>query len=116
MVSIEADPDGVREAEREAPEGFSTILGAVEDVLAYHLPADLLLLNPPRSGMDPGIPKLLRERPVPAVIYVSCDPATLARDLKRMGDGYQIRELKSFDLFPQTSHVETVVSLASVGS
>jgi 23S rRNA (uracil1939-C5)-methyltransferase len=113
VVSIESDPDGVKEAERDAPEGFTPILGAVEDALSYHLPADLLLLNPPRGGMDEKVPELLRAQPVPAVIYVSCDPATLARDLKRMGDGYEVRGLKSFDLFPQTSHVETVVSLVS---
>jgi 23S rRNA (uracil1939-C5)-methyltransferase len=114
VVSIEADPDGVKEAERDAPAGLTPILGTVEDALPYHLPADLLLLNPPRAGMDEKVPELLQDSPVSEVIYVSCDPATLARDLKRIGGGYEVREVRSFDLFPQTSHIETVVSLAKV--
>ena len=44
------------------------------------------------------------------VIYVSCDPATLARDLKRLEGSYAVERVRSFDLFPQTEHVETVVS------
>jgi 23S rRNA (uracil1939-C5)-methyltransferase len=46
------------------------------------------------------------------VIYISCDPATLARDLARLGDTYSIVRIRSFDLFPQTGHVETVATLA----
>ena len=45
------------------------------------------------------------------IVYVSCDPATLARDLKRIGPDYRIRRVRGFDLFPQTPHVETVVTL-----
>jgi 23S rRNA (uracil1939-C5)-methyltransferase len=111
VVAIEVDPDGVKEAQRDAPEGFTPILGSVEDALPYHLPADLLLLNPPRGGMEEKATSLLRENVVAEVIYVSCDPATLARDLKRMGDRYRIKGVRSFDLFPQTAHVETVVVL-----
>ncbi|MFP4623420.1 MAG: hypothetical protein ACLFRX_04505, partial [Gemmatimonadota bacterium] len=44
-------------------------------------------------------------------VYVSCDPATLARDLKRMNEAYRVAGVRSFDLFPQTAHVETVVEL-----
>ena len=111
VVGIELDSQAVEEARRAAPSGFSVVEGKVEDTLGEHLPADLLLLNPPRAGLDSRIPELLRESATSHLIYVSCDPATLARDLERMGEGYEVRGLRSFDLFPQTGHVETVVSL-----
>ena len=75
------------------------------------LPADLILLNPPRSGLAESVPPLLKDHGVQRVIYVSCDPATLSRDLQRLGPGYQVLRVRSFDLFPQTAHVETVISL-----
>lgn len=111
VVGIELDSQAVEEARRAAPSGFSVVEGKVEDTLGEHLPADLVLLNPPRAGLDSRIPELLRKTPTSHVIYVSCDPATLARDLERMGEDYQVQSLRSFDLFPQTGHVETVVSL-----
>ena len=111
VVGIELDSQAVEEARRAAPSGFSVVEGKVEDTLGEHLPADLLLLNPPRAGLDSRIPELLRKTPTSHVIYVSCDPATLARDLERMGEDYEVQSLRSFDLFPQTGHVETVVSL-----
>ena len=57
------------------------------------------------------VPDLLVESGPPLVLYVSCDPATLARDLGRLGPAYRMREATAFDLFPQTAHVETVVVL-----
>jgi 23S rRNA (uracil1939-C5)-methyltransferase len=90
---------------------FRVLKGRVETELPRALPADLVLLNPPRTGVDPAVCSVLADRPVSRVIYVSCDPGTLARDLERMKTGYTIRGLRSFDLFPQTEHVETVVFL-----
>lgn len=90
---------------------FRVVKGRVEEALAEVLPADLVLLNPPRTGVDPSVASLLTERPVPRVVYVSCDPGTLGRDLERMRTAYTVQSVRSFDLFPQTEHVETVVSL-----
>ena len=70
-----------------------------------------MILNPPRAGLDPAVPEALLEAPPRRVIYVSCDPATLARDLERLGARYRIGSLRCFDLFPQTAHVETVAEL-----
>ncbi|MBS0623984.1 MAG: 23S rRNA (uracil(1939)-C(5))-methyltransferase RlmD [Verrucomicrobia bacterium] len=70
-------------------------------------PADLTILNPPRKGCDPLLLQQLRSN---HVIYISCDPATLARDLALLAH-YQIESVTPFDLFPQTMHVETVVAL-----
>lgn len=111
VVGIELDPHAADAARRDAPPGFEVREGRVEDFLPSALPADRVILNPPRSGLHEAIPELLRARPVGRVVYVSCDPATLARDLARLGDHYQVRRVRGFDLFPQTTHVETVVTL-----
>jgi 23S rRNA (uracil1939-C5)-methyltransferase len=76
--------------------------------------ADFILLDPPRAGAEPEtIAGIIRLRPR-HVSYVSCDPATLARDLRALLDaGYRLDSLRAFDMFPQTHHVETVVHLYS---
>ncbi len=111
VVGIEADPLGAEAARRDAPDGFRVVEGRVEEALDPHLPTELVILNPPRTGVDARVSEVLRTRPVPRVLYVSCDPATLARDLGRMGEVYRVESVRAFDLFPQTGHVETVVSL-----
>jgi 23S rRNA (uracil1939-C5)-methyltransferase len=75
-------------------------------------PVDFVLLDPPRAGAEDGaINGILALRPQ-HISYVSCDPATLARDLKALtGSGYRLDTLAAFDMFPQTHHVETVAHL-----
>jgi 23S rRNA (uracil1939-C5)-methyltransferase len=113
VTGIEADPQAVAVAGTGAPEGFRVVQGRVETVLGALLPASLVILNPPRVGLGDAVPSLLRERVAGRMIYVSCDPATLARDLARFGDVYSVLRVRCFDLFPQTGHVETVASLAA---
>jgi 23S rRNA (uracil1939-C5)-methyltransferase len=73
---------------------------------------DLIVLDPPRTGLGAESCALLGEIAAPAVVYVSCDPATLARDLRALiASGYQIQSITLADLFPQTFHLETVVHL-----
>ena len=73
---------------------------------------DLIVVDPPRTGLGPEITTLLAEIAAPALTYVSCDPATLARDLRALiGSGYKIESVTLADLFPQTFHLETVVHL-----
>jgi 23S rRNA (uracil1939-C5)-methyltransferase len=69
-------------------------------------------LDPPRTGAEnKDIQGILAARPS-QISYVSCDPATLARDLKKLvAAGYKLESIKAFDMFPQTHHVETVVRL-----
>ncbi|HEX7119654.1 MAG TPA: TRAM domain-containing protein [Longimicrobiales bacterium] len=112
VVGIELDAHAVREARAAAPEGAEFVAGAVEEKLADALPAELAILNPPRTGLHPAVPEVLRARPPARLIYVSCDPATLARDLARLAPVYRTRSVRCLDLFPQTAHVETVVELA----
>jgi len=73
---------------------------------------DILVVDPPRKGLGPELIKYIPELGCRNIIYVSCDPATLARDLALLSDsGYALQKLKAFDLFPRTRHVETVVLL-----
>jgi 23S rRNA (uracil1939-C5)-methyltransferase len=73
---------------------------------------DLIVLDPPRTGLDAESAKLLGKIAAPSVVYVSCDPATLARDLRALvGNGYAIESLTLADLFPQTFHLESIVRL-----
>ena len=111
VVGIELDPQAVEEAKRSAPEGATFVEGPVEELIAAHLPADLVILNPPRAGVHADVGDALTAAPAERIIYVSCNPATLARDLKRMAPAYRLESVRSFDLFPQTAHVETVVLL-----
>jgi 23S rRNA (uracil1939-C5)-methyltransferase len=73
---------------------------------------DLIVLDPPRTGLDAESAKLFAKTAAPSVVYVSCDPATLARDLRALiGSGYAIESLTLADLFPQTFHLESIVRL-----
>jgi 23S rRNA (uracil1939-C5)-methyltransferase len=73
---------------------------------------DLIVVDPPRTGLGAETCTLLAQIAAPAVVYVSCDPATLARDLRALiASGYAIQSITLADLFPQTFHLETVVQL-----
>ena len=73
--------------------------------------ADTLVVDPPRSGLTKeGIEDILKIKP-DKIIYVSCDPMTLARDLNILKDSYEIIEVTPVDMFPNTYHVETVTLL-----
>ncbi|HSO76508.1 MAG TPA: class I SAM-dependent RNA methyltransferase [Blastocatellia bacterium] len=84
----------------------------LEKFASMRAPApDLILLDPPRTGAADSIPHLAAAKPA-RITYVSCDPATLARDLRELlSSGYELRSVVALDLFPQTYHVETVASL-----
>ncbi|HVX39880.1 MAG TPA: hypothetical protein VHB25_09935 [Gemmatimonadaceae bacterium] len=112
VVAIEADRDAAARCAAALPEGSRAIAARVEDALERALPADVVLINPPRTGVHERVSAVLQaQHPAPrAVVYVSCDPATLARDLSRM-PRYRIASLRAFDMFPQTAHVETVCEL-----
>jgi 23S rRNA (uracil1939-C5)-methyltransferase len=111
VTAIEADRVAAEWVAERLPIGSRSIAGRVEDALADALPADLAILNPPRAGVDPTVTEILSRPEGPgAIIYVSCDPATLARDVARL-PAYRIAAVRAFDMFPQTAHVETVCEL-----
>jgi 23S rRNA (uracil1939-C5)-methyltransferase len=112
VTAIELDADAVRWCTGQLPPGSRAVAARVEDAMPTALPADVVILNPPRTGVDSRVAVTLQQSSPPpaAIIYVSCDPATLARDLARM-PRFRIESLLGFDMFPQTAHVETVCEL-----
>ncbi len=109
VESVELDRRAVAEAEARGPEA-RRLAGRVEDVLRKLGRPDLVIVNPPRTGMDERVTEELDRLRPGRVVYISCDPATLARDLLRL-EHFQLLQVQAFDLFPQTTHVETVAVL-----
>jgi 23S rRNA (uracil1939-C5)-methyltransferase len=92
------------------------VVQKVEEARRLFPRIDLVILNPPRKGVQPDAMAALSSLQPPRIIYVSCEPATLARDLNRFGDnGYRALTMQPFDMFPQTAEVETVALLEKVG-
>ncbi|MGQ0560540.1 MAG: class I SAM-dependent RNA methyltransferase [Gemmatimonadota bacterium] len=114
VIGIELDPLAVAEADAADVEGTKFVCGRVEEELPHYLPADIAILNPPRAGVHEGVAQVLTRKAARQLIYISCNPATLARDLDRLRARYTVKSIRCFDLFPQTAHVETVVELACV--
>ena len=78
---------------------------------------DVIVVDPPRKGLAPEVIDAMVAMAPERIVYVSCDPATLARDVKRLTEkGYALTNAEAFDLFPRTFHVETVVSLSQLKS
>ena len=116
VIAIELDRDAAEFAATRLPAPSRAVTGRVEDHIESSLPADVVVINPPRSGIDARVADALqRASPPPrAIVYVSCDPATLARDLTRM-PRWRVAAAVAFDMFPQTAHVETVCELVPEG-
>ncbi|MBA2706544.1 MAG: hypothetical protein H0U59_01900 [Gemmatimonadaceae bacterium] len=112
VTAIELDNDAARWCALRLPEGSVSLRARVEEALPGALPADAVVLNPPRAGTDSRVTDLLERTPAKprVIVYVSCNPATLSRDLARL-PAYRIASLVAFDMFPQTAHVETVCEL-----
>ncbi len=83
----------------------------VENRLTDLLPADTVVVNPPRTGLSRGVTEALVAGSADRLAYMSCDPATLARDLGRLQVAWNLFEVQPFDAFPQTAHVETAAWL-----
>ncbi|MCX5905844.1 MAG: 23S rRNA (uracil-5-)-methyltransferase RumA, partial [Deltaproteobacteria bacterium] len=121
IYGIEAEGDAVLCAEenlnRAGIHTASFYAGDVARILrerfiGKNIPVDVALVDPPRIGLGPDALAALGDLKAPKIVYVSCNPATLARDLRILaGFGYAIRRVQPLDMFPQTSHIETVVLL-----
>ncbi len=90
---------------------------AAEDLLKEGIRPDVITVDPPRRGLSPKTPDIIASMAPDRIVYVSCDPATLARDLKRFTQlGYTVKRLQPVDMFPRTSHVECVVLLSKLNA
>lgn len=118
VIGIEESPWAIYDAEanRCADEDVSFQVGATEELLPGCVTKDsTVILDPPRAGCDPAVLEALLQHKVRQVIYVSCDPATLARDLGVLvRGGFQLGDVQPIDMFPQTYHVECVALMESV--
>jgi 23S rRNA (uracil1939-C5)-methyltransferase len=112
VVAIELDADAVARLREHLRQPSTAIAGRVEDHISAALPANVVMLNPPRAGLDVRVTEALQqvERAPDAVLYTSCDPATLGRDLARLSR-FRLASVRAYDMFPQTAHVETVCEL-----
>lgn len=115
VIGIEIERSAVRSAEENAKlNGIGNVsfqCGRVEKLLPKLGAFDTVFLNPPRGGVDASVISALLKHPPKRLVYISCDPATLARDLKELCTKFKVEEVVPFDMFPQTIHVETLVNL-----
>ena len=72
---------------------------------------DVIITDPPRAGMHPDVVRVILNAAPRRIVYVSCNPATQARDLALLDEGYRVTAVQPVDMFPHTSHVENVVLL-----
>jgi len=118
LTAIESSPSACFDFVSNLDEfdNISLYEGAVEDILpgivAEIKPVDLVVLDPPRAGLNVKARQALIDLKPQEIIYISCDPSTLARDLKHLIEaGYELENIHAFDMFPQTAHVETMTVL-----
>lgn len=120
VVGIEEIPEAVEDARRNA------IVNGVENAYFFagdvrrlidtpevqqHGAPDCIITDPPRAGMDASVVESLLRLNAPRIVYVSCNPATQARDLQLLSSQYHLKRTQPIDMFPQTAHVENVVLL-----
>ena len=120
VIGIESVKSAVLDANRNAVinniVNAEFIYGKVEEemprLLEQGITADVVIFDPPRSGCDPVLLDAVAEAKPDRIVYVSCDPATLARDIKILCEkGYEFKEAQPVDMFPWTGHVEAVILL-----
>lgn len=114
VFAVESSPASAADLQANAPKNLTAVQATTEQFLhrSLNLHPDVVVVDPPRAGMGEAATKLLAALRVPRIVYLSCDPTTLARDLRLLLDfGYQIEEVHLLDLFPQTFHIESLVRL-----
>ena len=82
-----------------------------DEFIATHGRPDVIITDPPRAGMYPDVVKTILKAAPRRIVYVSCNPATQARDLQVLDEAYSVVEVQPVDMFPHTPHVENVVLL-----
>ena len=122
IYGVEIVPDAIKDAKLNARlNNFNNAhyeVGKAEEVIKKwqkeNINPDIIIVDPPRKGCDKTFLDTVINMKIPKFIYVSCDPATLARDINTLSAHYNILEIQPVDMFPQTMHVETVVLMSRV--
>ncbi|MDO4261129.1 MAG: 23S rRNA (uracil(1939)-C(5))-methyltransferase RlmD, partial [Eubacteriales bacterium] len=122
VYGVEIVPEAIEDARANAAlNGITNVeffVGKAEEVLPEKyrtegIRADVIVVDPPRKGCDPAALETMVNMQPGRIVYVSCDSATLARDVKWLGErGYEVRKVKACDMFPQGGHVESIVLLS----
>ncbi len=120
LIGVEMVADAIEDAKENAAlngvKHASFFAGDVIDIcddafFLEHGKADVVITDPPRAGMHEKLVRKLLEIAAPTVVYVSCNPATQARDLAMLSEKYQVTKIQPVDMFPHTLHIENVVQL-----
>lgn len=116
LIGVEIVPEAIENAETNAElnsmGNTKFLVGDTKTILMHsNYKADTIIVDPPRAGLDKSVIEDIKKINPNMLIYLSCDPITLARDLKLLSDLYDVEELIPYDMFPNTHHVETLVKL-----
>lgn len=104
--------DAKRNCARNTISNCEFLCGDIQKILpTIDARPDVMIIDPPRGGMHPDVVKQVRSIASPRIVYVSCNPATLARDLELLKEDYHVKEVQPVDMFPHTFHVESVARL-----
>jgi 23S rRNA (uracil1939-C5)-methyltransferase len=115
VFAVESAPASATDLQANAVKNMVPVLSPAEGFLprCINMQPELVVVDPPRAGLGAKTTQLLAALRVKRIVYVSCDPATLARDVRLfLETGYHVEEVHMVDLFPQTFHIESVVRLA----
>ena len=115
-VGLDWDIHAIAAAEMEAVPNESYFAGDLAQRLEFelshaNLQTTTVIVDPPATGLNPDVREILRSYPAATLLYVSCNPPTLARDLAELGVGYALRSVTPFDMFPQTAEIEALAHL-----
>ena len=112
IVGVDYNKSNIEDANKNKElnncNNISFICNKVENIIDNYKDIDLIIVDPPRSGLDDHTRKILKKMMSKTIIYVSCDPVTLMRDLKDLKEKYNIKYIKPFNMFPRTYHVECI--------
>jgi 23S rRNA (uracil1939-C5)-methyltransferase len=120
VIGVELIPEAIADAEENAALNRVThagfFAGDVSDLcndafFSTHGRPDVIITDPPRAGMTPKLVGKLMEIAAEKIVYVSCNPATQARDLQLLSDKYSVSAIQPVDMFPHTHHIENVTGL-----
>lgn len=116
LIGVEIVPEAIENAKTNAElnsmGNTKFLVGDTKTILMHsNYKADTIIVDPPRAGLDKSVIEDIKKINPNMLIYLSCDPITLARDLKLLSDLYDVDELIPYDMFPNTYHVETLVKL-----
>ena len=115
IIGIDNNKSNIDDAERNKKlnkvKDINFICDKVENVIEQFQNIDLIIVDPPRKGLDQKTIEYIKVINPKKVIYVSCDVITLARDLKLLKDNYNIKYVQPFNMFPRTMHCESIAVL-----